>query len=1029
MIRLRALGQCVIEVKRKPVRPDSEVVFAVLLHLCAERGRHIERDVLAELLWPRESATRRRHSLRQILYKVRRLGVDCGDAADSLMLPADSVWLDFEDAVRDDKAHAAPELLSPSGVQCLPGYAPRFSKRYSLWLDELRTRVDGAARRRLVAAVLRARQAGRWSEVETLARNCLKLDPLNEEATLALAEATALTGAKTRAVAMLDAYVAELGADAGDMKVPATILRRRIADRMSGRRPRGPLETQLIGREEIMGELTVALDRAKSGQPAVHALWGASGIGKTRILEELARVAALKGIAVASQRAASDDVHTPGFTFVRLLRTMLAMPGVLGLAPEILAFLQRLTAQRPSTQPPHQDEVSEDALVQAFADLERAVAWESPLVVMLDDLQYADALSRRVIGRAHGCLSTERVLLLVAGIPDPSSNGLGRLTAHEIRRLDHRAAVQLAGVLLEAHGLAADESVREACAVASGGHPFVLREAVAAQAHRGSLEPHLSLESTLQQRFNALSEDARDVLLSALILGEHATVPILVRSADAPAKHIENALAELEHERILAFSADGGAVAHSLWRSAIDQLFPVSRLTARRLHLARVLEQSSLGSAAGAELLIASGMLFQQAGEPAHAASTLARGGGELADRFLAPAAFSAFSRAADLAPAADDFHARLFHAIVSAKRAQLAGEAIKLLDAFGSELRTSERLGQTERAEVAIVDVEARQQLSDARAVLIADCKQLSGNHALSIRHRLRAAVAGVRLAEYGGDLTSVQAIAKSVLDCAIADSEAGEMARQISLVHEVASRNLARACEIAESIMDYALGMRPSPDSYLPMLSARIPFLFDCNFTRVAAILAEARDAVQPYPSSLGALRVGDAQATLYIELMMVDEAASLISALETVARQYAHAPISRSLRETQLRLRIARRDRDLAEQITPSLLTPNPDAPYARDRTFLLSGAAIGLARAGEAERLSDIVHELSALWTHSQQACPFDYPCVALAIGLGSLGRKREGDAVVAAYMRGSRVASFPPAPFVQSLADEFGVRLI
>jgi hypothetical protein len=44
MIRVRTLGQCLIEVDGERVRPDATVVFAVLLYLSAERGKRVERD-------------------------------------------------------------------------------------------------------------------------------------------------------------------------------------------------------------------------------------------------------------------------------------------------------------------------------------------------------------------------------------------------------------------------------------------------------------------------------------------------------------------------------------------------------------------------------------------------------------------------------------------------------------------------------------------------------------------------------------------------------------------------------------------------------------------------------------------------------------------------------------------------------------------------------------------------------------------------------------------------------------------------
>src|SRR5436853_6122036 len=100
LIRVYAVGQSLIEVGRRTFRPDAEMVFATVLMLAADRGRRVERETIATLLWANESVTKRRHNLRQVLYKLRGAGVEFGDASGPLMLSRDDVWLDFEDVDR-----------------------------------------------------------------------------------------------------------------------------------------------------------------------------------------------------------------------------------------------------------------------------------------------------------------------------------------------------------------------------------------------------------------------------------------------------------------------------------------------------------------------------------------------------------------------------------------------------------------------------------------------------------------------------------------------------------------------------------------------------------------------------------------------------------------------------------------------------------------------------------------------------------------------------------------------------------------
>ena len=75
MIRLRALGRCVVEVGDQRVTPESDVLFALLLYMSSSVGRAVPRSELLELLWPESSPASARHRLRQALYQAKKLGV------------------------------------------------------------------------------------------------------------------------------------------------------------------------------------------------------------------------------------------------------------------------------------------------------------------------------------------------------------------------------------------------------------------------------------------------------------------------------------------------------------------------------------------------------------------------------------------------------------------------------------------------------------------------------------------------------------------------------------------------------------------------------------------------------------------------------------------------------------------------------------------------------------------------------------------------------------------------------------------
>ena len=67
MIRLRVLGESVIEIGDHRVGPEAATVFALLLYLAFERDVPVTRQTLTDSLWPESDAERARHCLRQAL--------------------------------------------------------------------------------------------------------------------------------------------------------------------------------------------------------------------------------------------------------------------------------------------------------------------------------------------------------------------------------------------------------------------------------------------------------------------------------------------------------------------------------------------------------------------------------------------------------------------------------------------------------------------------------------------------------------------------------------------------------------------------------------------------------------------------------------------------------------------------------------------------------------------------------------------------------------------------------------------------
>ena len=339
MVFVRTLGAASIDAGATHLTPASVRKFALLLYLWAERGRTVTRETLHDLIFPEQTAPNARHSIRELIYQFRKLGARIATSGATVELAPESVSADLSDVLRQERPTFEQLRAAQGGF--LPGYAPTHSEAFTEWLEGFRGRATANLNRVFVGELNRARRLADWAVAESAAQAVLALDPFHEEATLATAEMLAIGGAKAQAVRLLDKYVAEVGASP-DLKLPATLLRRRISER-SREIYRPPLTLPFLGRDAEMSALQERFARARAGEAQCVVLVGEAGIGKTRLAEELCTQAVLAGASVVRVATQPHDTHRPMATFADLVPKLLELPGALGCSPESMAALRRLT--------------------------------------------------------------------------------------------------------------------------------------------------------------------------------------------------------------------------------------------------------------------------------------------------------------------------------------------------------------------------------------------------------------------------------------------------------------------------------------------------------------------------------------------------------------------------------------------------------------------------------------------------------------------------------------------------------------
>jgi len=568
MIAIHTLGTAQIDVGDSRVIPTSPRKFALLLYLSVERIRRMPRRTLQELIFPDQTEKNAQHSLRELLYQLRQAGIRVTSDTEGIQLLDDSVSSDLEAFISADRLTI--EQLTAVEGGFLPGYAPAYSESFAEWLEGYRARSTFELCKALVADVVRSRRVGDWARTERAARACLGLDPLNEEATFSLAEALAMAGAKVQAVTLLDEYLAELGDRSSDLRLPASILRRRI-----GERPRayaGTKRTPFVGREREMEALHDCLSRARFGVSQCVAIVGEAGIGKSRLVAEFCDVIALIDLNIASTVVQPHDVHRPFGAFADLLQKLVGFPGALGVSPGSMRLLNRLVTSQPVDATSFSDAVRDSdslchAITHSIIDLVDAIAAECMLVLVIEDIASLDRMSLQLLGYLLQGRRPRRLLLVVTmrdahAVPDALSD---QLISFELRGVDESATASLVATLAARDNVAIDAAMSSWLQEASGGNPLFLESLFAhyASTHeRLSIPPDLS--NLLRRRVECLPERARGTLQICAVLGRHSRLETISAATQLPRFELTRAVAELETARLIRADGEHIRPAHSL---------------------------------------------------------------------------------------------------------------------------------------------------------------------------------------------------------------------------------------------------------------------------------------------------------------------------------------------------------------------------------------------------------------------------------------------------------------------------------
>jgi DNA-binding winged helix-turn-helix (wHTH) protein len=335
-----------------------------------------------------------------------------------------------------------------------------------------------------------------------------------------------------------------------------------------------------VGRARTLERLERALDAALAGRGGLVLLAGEPGIGKTRTAEEIARVARERGAEVAVGRCFEGEGAPAFWPWLQLLRELLAASDLERLrvalgadAAELAQLVPELRSRLPGLPPPAglEGEQARFRLFDALTAFLRRRAQQGPLVLVLDDLHWADEAS--LLGLEF--LAPElrsAALLVVATFRDvevrrdhPLSKLLGalaRVPACERIALRGLEPAEVAALVEAVAGLAPSAGLARTVHEMTEGNPFfvfelarLLGEAGAPAEDPGALALPQSVRDAIGRRLDALSPDCNELLRTASVLGRAFDVALLSRVADRTPDELLDPLGEalgagalIEHE-------------------------------------------------------------------------------------------------------------------------------------------------------------------------------------------------------------------------------------------------------------------------------------------------------------------------------------------------------------------------------------------------------------------------------------------------------------------------------------------------
>jgi DNA-binding SARP family transcriptional activator/tetratricopeptide (TPR) repeat protein len=1032
LIVLRALGSPEIETSVSTLTPSQEIVFAAGLYLVLERGKRVSRSRFASLLWPEAAEKTRAHRLRQTILQLKKHGIIVRADRNNLQLLLDDACSDV-----DQLTCNPPKKLAADSLEVLPGYSPRFSEHFRDWVDSKRDEIHAIVTRRLVADLDIARRRGDWSACDNIAKQCRQLDPFNESAVLAQAEAAAMRGAKREAVAILDRHINVVGETNQHLALPATLLRRRIIDRVPERTKLVSRDAAFLGRAREMETLISYLAAARNGKGGACLITGDAGIGKSRLTSELIKFAEMDGIQVERTICRRSDLDRPLSAFVDLVPRLRELPGALGCSQETLLVLKRLTefdGRAGDASLTDDSTVSYAQMRRALFDLFDAIADEQCLLIVLEDVQWLDRSSAKLLSAMIPWASARRLFLLL------NERSARRGVSDQMSRLDvqvlplsplerDEAKALLAAIVDQASTSVSSDVINRLLAVGEG-NPFFLQELGKQWLETGKQhEFPPSISAVVDDRLSRLSTDALQVLQTCAILGLNATIDRVERVLEYKSHRLLSAVQELGVAGMLQEEGEAAGdaseqvnIRHDLLSSAALSRLARTSLAFLHRRAGTVLERETIRNGAPTSLLWACAFHWRHAGDRERAFGAARACAEHLLEVGLPFDAAQAFERVLEYCVTDEQRFLALSRLAIALQVHGQWERSIEVLQrARQIRTKTVPSVNAHDDLELALFDATWRASLENS-SVLKDVCSCVKSEEA-SPNHRVACGLLGLKIASNLSAIAVMEELYRTILPLLSEPSVPRSSRFEIDMVFHSVCGDVDKAAQATRQFLEVARADHNLLTLSRALGNAAVAHRLGGRNDEAERLFLETLDHSIAHGLTTRATFAAYSLVRLYLAAGDVRQARRMMERAMLIAQPAEDVHLIAD--QLYLTARIALEEgniQDAAAGYAIILSETKPSQSVNRRAAVLALGIRIGVLQGATVESLWPLVAQLEEAHVLNRSAGWQDFEAHALYHGLRACGESHKANRLLTEYASTYRREKGPLPPNVTELLD-------